>query len=59
MSDLKINIRFLYWHFQLTKQNKIKISFNKFHYPKPKDGLFKIYEWNLSNCGIDDICEEK
>lgn len=32
MSDCKINIRFLWWHFQFTKSNKVRIGFNKAHW---------------------------
>ena len=43
-----INIRILYWHFMLSKQWSLKISFNRYHWDnRLNDGLFKVYEWDM------------
>jgi hypothetical protein len=46
MSDLKINIRFLKWHFQVTKNWKCHWNYNEYH-KNLEHGWFKIYEFNL------------
>ena len=48
MSDLKVNIRVFYWHFQVKKNWKITISYNPAHVGKlNENGWFKVYEFNL------------
>jgi hypothetical protein len=47
MSNLIFNIRILYWHIQLEKDQKWPaIIFNDYHYQNYlKDGWFSIYCW--------------
>lgn len=45
MSNSKINIRFLKWHFQVTTDWKCSWTYNEYH--KNLDhGWFDIYEFN-------------
>jgi hypothetical protein len=46
MSNLRINIRFLWYHLQVTDNWKVSISRNNYHRNLP-DGIFEIHEWNL------------
>ena len=52
MSDLIINIRFLFWHLKVTQGTwKTRVTFNPWHW-KYKGQVFKrpfeVYEWRLS-----------
>lgn len=48
MGNGGINIRFLWWHLQISKSWRPKITFNKHHWDnKLEDGWFKIYEWDM------------
>jgi hypothetical protein len=48
MGNGGINIRFLWWHLQISKEWKPKVSFNKYHWEnKLVDGWFKVYEWDM------------
>jgi hypothetical protein len=44
MSNLRINIRILQYHLQVTYNWKVSISYNEAH-KKLKYGWFKVYEW--------------
>jgi hypothetical protein len=53
MSDLRINIRFLFWHLQVKKETwKAKITFNGWLWNGGKcEAIFRpiaIYEWSLT-----------
>ena len=48
MGNGGINIRFLWWHLQISKEWKPKVSFNKYHWDnKLADGWFKVHEWDM------------
>ena len=42
MSNLLINIRFFWWHLQISDNWKLSITYNKYHKNLP-EGLFQIY----------------
>lgn len=44
MSNLRINIRFFTWHFQVSQDWKVVINQNMYHKGSP-DGWFDIYEF--------------
>jgi hypothetical protein len=44
MSDLRVNIRILYYHFKITNDWKFIVDYNKFHKGLP-DGLFSVYDF--------------
>lgn len=46
MSNLRINIRFFQWHFQVTYDWKFSVEYNELHKGLP-DGWFEIYEFRL------------
>ena len=46
MSNLRINIRILLWHFQVNYDWKVKWLYNRYHKGYPH-GYFKIYEFKL------------
>lgn len=45
MSNLRVNIRFFTWHFQVTDDWKFGLSQNLYHKGSP-DGWFDVYEFN-------------
>lgn len=45
MSDCRINIRLLMWHFQVGMNWKIKCQYNSYH-KGLHHGLFAIYDFN-------------
>ena len=45
MSNLRINIRILMWHFQVTDNWKTSFTYNSTH-KGLKDGWFACYEFN-------------
>lgn len=45
MSDLRINIRIFYWHFQINKNWRPRIYYNEYHKGLP-DGWIDIYDFN-------------
>lgn len=52
MSNLKINIRILFWHFQVDNQWKVKITKNVYYWQRYSlKGIlkipFRICEWDL------------
>ncbi len=46
MSDLRLNVRILMWHFQVSYNWSFKLTYNEYH-KELKHGLFKIHEFNL------------
>ncbi len=46
MSDLRLNLRILMWHLQITDNWKIKIEYNEYH-KGLKHGWFGLYEFDL------------
>lgn len=44
MSNLRINIRFLMWHLQVTDVWRFSISYNR-HHNSLKYGVFEVYDW--------------
>lgn len=44
MSDLRINIRLLMWHFQVSDNWKATWTYNDYH-KSLKHGLFAVYEF--------------
>ena len=47
MSEYRINIRILMWHFQVTYDWKVSWSYNRFH-RKLNTGFFKVYNFDLT-----------
>ena len=56
MSDLRINIRFFMWHFQLTDNWKPSVTYNDFHKGLP-DGWWVVYKFKpfKKKCGCANI----
>ncbi len=46
MSNLRVNIRILWYHIQITDGWKLKISNNDYHH-KLKHGWFAVYQFDL------------
>lgn len=46
MSDLRVNIRFLMWHFQISNNWRFKITFNDYH-KGLNYGWFKVYQFEI------------
>jgi len=44
MSNLRINIRFLQYHLQITDNWKVSITYNDYH-KDLEHGWFDVYEW--------------
>lgn len=46
MSDLRLNLRILMWHFQVKDNWKLNIKYNNYH-KKLEHGMFELYEIDL------------
>ena len=48
MGDLRINIRVLMWHLQISRNWKPSVSYNDYH-KNLEHGWFEVYEFELTN----------
>ena len=50
MSDLIVNVRFLFWHFQIKENWSVRLSYNPYHWKHKNLTIkkpFEVYEWRV------------